>query len=219
VEVIFRGADHGPYHELADIPFIRSLALAHACDPAAEILVAYEMNGQPLSRDHGAPFRLIVPRWYGVASVKWLKHIDVSTAPYDGEFQTRHYMYEWPDRPHERVSVMLPRSVITDPVPGGTIAAGTHTVRGKAWSGHGPIARVDIAVTGEGEWQAARLQPPNGPYQWQDWSFDWHVTAVGRHTIRSRATDAAGNAQPDVPPWNRLGYGNNAVEVRYVDVR
>jgi DMSO/TMAO reductase YedYZ molybdopterin-dependent catalytic subunit len=219
VEVIFHGADHGPYYEFADLSFIRSLTLAHACDPAAEILIAYEMNGKPLSRDHGAPFRLIVPRWYGVASVKWLKQIEVSTTPLDGEFQTRHYMYEWPDRAHERVTLMRPRSVVTDPVPGGTIPAGTYTVRGKAWSGHGPIAHVDIAVTGEGEWQEAQLQPPTGPHQWQDWSFDWHVTAVRRHTIRSRATDAAGNVQPEVPPWNRLGYGNNAVEVLYVDVR
>ena len=64
-----------------------------------------------------------------------------------------------------------------------------------------------------------RVDPPKGPYQWQDWSFAWEVTDVGRHSLRARATDAAGNVQPDVPPWNRLGYGNNAVEVLYVDVR
>ena len=63
---------------------------------------------------------------------------------------------------------------------------------------------------------AARAAP--GPYHWQDWSFDWEATDVGRHTLRARATDAAGNVQPEVPPWNRLGYGNNAVEVVYVDV-
>ena len=60
--------------------------------------------------------------------------------------------------------------------------------------------------------------PPTGPYQWQDWSFDWDANDVGRHTLRARATDAAGNVQPEVPPWNRLGYGNNAIEVFYVDV-
>ena len=59
---------------------------------------------------------------------------------------------------------------------------------------------------------------PTGPYQWQDWSFDWEADDIGRHTLRARATDAAGNVQPDVPPWNRLGYGNNAIEVIYVDV-
>ena len=69
-----------------------------------------------------------------------------------------------------------------------------------------------------GDWHAAELQPPKGPYQWQDWSFAWEATDVGRHSLRARATDAAGNVQPEVPPWNRLGYGNNAVEVLYVDV-
>ena len=65
----------------------------------------------------------------------------------------------------------------------------------------------------------ARVEKQRDPAQWQDWSFEWHATKVGRHTLRARATDAAGNVQPDVPPWNRLGYGNNAIEVLYVDVR
>ena len=65
----------------------------------------------------------------------------------------------------------------------------------------------------------AQLEPQTGPYQWQDWTYTWQDAAAGRHTLRSRATDAAGNTQPDVPPWNRLGYGNNAVEVIYVDLK
>ena len=80
------------------------------------------------------------------------------------------------------------------------------------------MTRVDISFTGAGDWHPAQLEPPKGPYQWQDWSFDWAATDIGRHTIRVRATDAAGNVQPEVPPWNRLGYGNNAIEVPYVDV-
>src|SRR2546421_11569599 len=129
VEVRFDGADHGAYHlkpvlaetNQADLRFVRSLALAHATDPAAEILIAYEMNGQPLLPDHGAPFRLIVPQWYAVASVKWLQRIDVLTEPYVGEFQTGHYIYEWPDRDHEIVTLMRVRARITDPAPGATI--------------------------------------------------------------------------------------------------
>ena len=197
---------------------MRSLALEHAVDPEAEILIAYEMNGEPLTPDHGAPFRLIVPHWYAVASVKWLKRIDVLTEPYSGEFQTGHYIYEWPDRPHEPVDLMRVRARITDPAPGTIIPAGTYTVRGKAWSGTGPVTAVDVSFTGEGEWHPAKLEPPKDPSQWQDWSLDWEATGVGRHSLRARATDAAGNVQPDVPPWNRLGYGNNAIEVSYVDV-
>src|SRR3954454_13151223 len=227
VDVRFEGADHGAYHlkpvlaetDKDDLAFVRALPLADAADPAAEILIAYEMNGKPLGADHGAPFRLIVPHWYAVASVKWLKRIDVLTEPFTGEFQTGHYMYEWPDRPHEAVDLMRVRARITTPAHGSAISPGTHTVRGKAWSGTGPITRVEVSLTGEGEWHAAQLQPPKGPYQWQDWAFDWEASDVGRHTLRARATDAAGNTQPEVPPWNRLGYGNNAIEVVYIDVR
>src|SRR2546421_1225682 len=226
VEVRFEGADHGSYHlrpvlpetNQQDLTFVRSLPIALATDPGAELLIAYEMNGEPLGPDHGAPFRLIVPHWYAVASVKWLRRIDVLTEPYTGEFQTGHYIYEWPDRAHEPVVLMRVRARITNPAHGATIAAGTCTMRGKAWSGTGPITKVEISLTGEGEWHPARVDPPKGPYQWQDWSFAWEATDVGRHSLRARATDAAGNVQPDVPPWNRLGYGNNAVEVLYVDV-
>jgi DMSO/TMAO reductase YedYZ molybdopterin-dependent catalytic subunit len=200
------------------LSFERSLSLAHAIEPTAEILIAYEMNGEPLSPDHGAPFRLIVPNWYGVASVKWLKHIDVLTEPYIGEFETGHYMYEWPDRPHEPVTVLRVRARVTDPIPGATIPAGTHTVRGKAWSGTGPVTEVHVSFAGD-DWHPADLEAPESPYQWQDWSLEWQATSAGRHTIRARATDAAGNVQPELSPWNRLGYGNNAIEVRYVDVR
>ena len=226
VDVRFEGADHGAYHRTPvladtdrdDLSFVRALSLAHAADPAAEILIAYEMNGKPLDPDHGAPFRIIVPRWYAVASVKWLKRIDVLTEPYAGEFQTGHYMYEWADRPPERVDIMRVRARITAPAAGSTLSPGTCTVRGKAWSGTGPVTRVDVSLTGDGEWHPARLEPPSGPYHWQEWAFDWDASDVGRHTLRARATDAAGNVQPDVPPWNRLGYGNNAIEVIYVDI-
>jgi hypothetical protein len=112
---------------------------------------------------------------------------------------------------------MRVRARITDPAPGSTIRTGSATVRGKAWSGTGPITRVDVSLTGEGDWQPAQLEPARGEYGWQEWSFAWDPISVGRHTLRARATDAAGNVQPDVPPWNRLGYGNNAIEVIYVD--
>jgi DMSO/TMAO reductase YedYZ molybdopterin-dependent catalytic subunit len=218
INVVFEGADHGPYGRYQDISFGRSLALAHATDPAAEILIAHEMNGAPLPPEHGAPFRLIVPHWYGMASVKWLKRIDLSAEAYEGEFQTGHYVYEWADQRPEPVTSMRVRARITDPAPRSRMSVGCHTIRGKAWTGTGPVTTVEVSLTGGIEWQRATLRPPASPHAWQDWSFDWHPARAGRHTLRARATDAAGNVQPDVPPWNRLGYGNNAVEVIYVDI-
>jgi DMSO/TMAO reductase YedYZ molybdopterin-dependent catalytic subunit len=224
VEVLFTGADSGTYHLTPVLPetgdhltFERSLTLAHARDPGSDILVAYDMNGRPLWPDHGSPFRLVVPGWFAVASVKWLRRIDVLTRPFSGEFQTGHYMYEWPDRPHEPVSTMRVRARITHPAPAAVVPAGSCTVRGKAWSGTGPVSGVEVSLTGAGDWQPAQLEPAAGPHRWQNWSFQWDATP-GRHTLRARATDVAGNVQPEVPPWNRLGYGNNAVEVHYVDV-
>ena len=191
-----------------------------ATDPASGILIAYEMNGQPLGRDHGAPFRLIVPHWYAVASVKWLNASTSSPSRYTGEFQTGHYIYEWPDRPHEPVSLMRVRARITDPAPGSVIDAGhlhrpreglvRAPARSPAWTSASPER-----ATGS----PRSSSRPGASYQWQDWSFTWDAIGVGRHTLRARATDAAGNVQPDVPPWNRLGYGNNAIEVIYVDRR
>ncbi len=226
VDVAFTGADHGPYHlqpilpetDREDLTFVRALPLAQAADPAADVLIAYAMNGEPLAPDHGAPFRLVVPHWYAVASVKWLTRIDVLTAPYTGEFQTGHYIYEWPDRAHEPVTLMRVRARITAPEPASVIAPGPCVVRGKAWSGTGPVTQVDVSLTGEGPWLPATVEPATSPYAWQDWTFSWDARDVGRHTLRARATDAAGNVQPEVPPWNRLGYGNNSVEVVYVDV-
>src|SRR3982751_5640823 len=181
VDARFEGADHGASHlkpvlaetSRDDLTFVRALPLAHAADPAAEILIAYEMNGEPLPAHHGTPFRIVVPHWYAVASVKWLKRIDVLTEPYAGEFQTGHYIYEWADRPPESVSLMRVRARITEPAEAAVINAGTCTVRGKAWSGTGPVTHVDISLTGEGDWHPARLEQPSGPYQWQDWSYDW----------------------------------------------
>ena len=114
---------------------------------------------------------------------------------------------------------MRVRARITDPAPGATIAAGTYTVRGKAWSGTGPVTDVDVSFTGEGDWHPAKLEPPERPVPLAGLVVRLGAADIGRHTLRARATDAAGNVQPDVPPWNRLGYGNNAIEVFYVDVR
>lgn len=219
VAVAFTGADHGSYKGGPDIAYIRSLPIDFALDPTADILLAYEMNGEPLTPDHGAPVRLIVPRWYGMASVKWLARMDVLPAPYEGQFQSRSYVYEWPDGRHEPVTTQRVRAIITDPTPGAILPPGPHEVRGWAWSGAAPVTAVEISIDGAGDWQPAHLTPTSAPYAWQPWTFTWEATEPARHVLRARATDDTGATQPDTPPWNRLGYGNNAVGVVVVDVR
>ncbi len=228
VEVLAQGADHGPYHLQAILPetdqdnltFTRSLPLAQATDPASGILIAYEMNGQPL----GPRPRRPVP-----ADRPALVRRRVREVAQTARRPHRAVHRRVPDRPlHLPVARPAPRARLPDAGtrpdhrPGTRLdhrRSGTYTVRGKAWSGTGPITRVDVSLTGEGDWQPAQLEPPEADYHWQDWTFTWDATNVGRHTLRARATDAAGNVQPDVPPWNRLGYGNNAIEVIYVDRR
>jgi DMSO/TMAO reductase YedYZ molybdopterin-dependent catalytic subunit len=219
VEISFEGADHGFYKGGPDISFVRSLALERAQDPRAEILIAWAMNDELLTADHGAPLRLLVPGWYGMASVKWLARMMVLTEAYQGQFQTQSYQYEWVDAPREAVTTIRPRALFTDPTPDAILGRGPYTVLGKAWSGGGPITAVEVSIDGAGAWQQAEVSPPTGPYQWQEWSFQWAGAESGRHVLRARATDTTGASQPDSPEWNRLGYGNNAVQVLRLDVR
>ena len=107
VEVRFEGADHGAYHlepvlpetNSDDLTFVRALAARPRGRSGGGDPDRLRDERRTTGPDHGAPFRLIVPHWYAVASVKWLKRIDVLTEPFAGEFQTGHYMYEWADRP------------------------------------------------------------------------------------------------------------------------
>ena len=206
-DVKFEGADHGAYHlnpscrtpAGSTSTFERALPLALAADPAAQILIAYEMNGEPLGPDHGAPFRVVVPHWYAVASVKWLKRIEVLTEPFVGEFQTGHYMYQWPDRPQEVVSLMRVRARITDPPSGSILDLGPCTVRGKAWSGQGPVTSVEVSLTGEGDWHPAQLEPPTGPVPLAGLDLrlgygrrrEAHAPRQGHRRGRQRATGSA----------------------------
>jgi sulfane dehydrogenase subunit SoxC len=96
------------------------------------------------------------------------------------------------------------------------LAAGKSILSGRAWSGNGPVERVEVAV--DGRWAEARLDPPIGAFGWRGWSFDWHATP-GAHELACRATDAAGDIQPLEAPWNYQGMGNNAVQRIPVTVR
>jgi DMSO/TMAO reductase YedYZ molybdopterin-dependent catalytic subunit len=219
VEVLATGADAGPRAD-ADAPgpvtFARSLPRDEAL--AGDALVALAMNGEPLPAAHGAPARLVVPGWYGMASVKWLARLDALAAPFAGYFQRRRYVYDdgAAVRPVGRMRV---KSAIVSPADGARVARGTVRVWGWAWSGGGAIAAVDVAhAGGAAAWAAARLEPGASPHAWTRWEAEVRLDAPGRYVLRSRARDAAGAEQPEVPPWNRLGYGNNAVRAVVVDV-
>ena len=216
-EVIFGGADQG---QAADgsprsIRFERSLPVRDALESGA--LLAYAMNGQPLPVRHGYPLRLVVPGWYAVASVKWLTDIRVVAEPFDGFFQAVHYVYDWDRGGHgtpEPVREMQVRALITRPCAGQELPAGGVIVRGVAWSGAAPVARVEVSVAG-GPWHKARLVGAPAAHGWQQWEFLASGLGPGEVTVRARATDLAGRVQPDRPEWNRLGYGTNFIhEVR-----
>lgn len=218
-DVVFRGADRGTVDGRPDaIRFERGLSLADA--RASGALLAYAMNGEALPIQHGYPLRLVVPGWYAVTSVKWLTEIDVVTAPFEGYFQSDRYYYEWTrngDVVREPVSLQRVRALITEPGAGARLAAGELAIRGVAWSGAAAIARVEVSV-GRGPWQDAHLVGARDRHSWQWWELITRLADPGPTTVRARATDLAGRVQPDVPEWNRLGYGSNALHEVHVDV-
>jgi DMSO/TMAO reductase YedYZ molybdopterin-dependent catalytic subunit len=178
------------------------------------------MNGETLPVEHGFPMRLVVPRWYGVASVKWLTEIDVTDVTFRGYFQQERYFYEWDDdrRPREPVTVQRVRALITEPKPDQELERGDLTLRGLAWSGAAPIARVEVSAAG-GPWEDAHLEGQPTRDSWQWWELTIRAEHPGAVTFRVRATDAAGRTQPEQPEWNRLGYGANAIQKVTVRVR
>jgi len=215
VEVLFTAADAGPREDAEGVVrFARSLPLAQALRP--ETLLALRMNGAPLAADHGAPVRLAVPGWYGMASVKWLTHIELLRAPYTGYFQRQRYVYE---NAHgvEPVTRMRVKSIITTPVDGAA-SGRSIDVHGWAWSGEGAITQVDVGLDGGAQWQSAALGAPASTHAWTPFHIAMQLPRAGRFVLRSRATDASGATQPDTIEWNRLGYGNNAVRHVVIDV-
>ena len=212
-EVLFRGADRGLVGGHAEsIQFERSLPLDQARD--AGVLLAYAMNGEPLPVLHGAPLRLIVPRWYAVASVKWLTEIEVIDSVFAGHYQGDKYWYEW-ERDgqvvREPVTLQRVRALITEPQPTEDVPRGELAIRGVAWSGAAPIARVEVSV-GAGDWQEARLVGERNRSSWQWWELISRVELAGPVTLRARATDFADRVQPERAEWNHLGYGNNSIQ-------
>jgi len=211
VEILFRGADAGaPPGAGTRIAFERSLPVGRAL--ADDVLVAYAMNGADVPREHGAPVRLVVPTWYGMASVKWLAEIVALEQPFRGFYQADRYVIG--DAP---LSAMKPRAVIVAPC--GVVSAGRRSViRGYAWSGHGAVARVELSTDGAATWRDAELGSPAAPAVWREFRVEW-LPRAGTHELLARATDDTGDRQGLENIRNPLGYANNAAQPVWVDAR
>ena len=215
VEVVFTGLDRGVQGGIEQL-YERSLPLGEARRDDA--ILAYEMNGQHLSPQHGYPLRLVIPGWYGMAHVKWLRSITIVDEPFRGYQQEGSYRVATSDDdPGVPVTRMLPRSLMVPPgIPdfmsrARFVGPGSCIVEGRAWSGHGQIKRVRVSTDGGSSWADAALGAPGSEFAWRSWRYTWQAE-TGEHELCCRAEDVAGNAQPLHATWNNGGYWNNEVQ-------
>jgi sulfane dehydrogenase subunit SoxC len=218
-EVVFTGHDRGIQGDVEQ-DYQRSLSVQDALRP--EVLLAFAMNGQPLLPQHGAPLRLLVPGWYGMAHVKWLRQITVLDREFDGYQNASAYrLRQQPDEAGTPVTRIEPRALVRPPgFPDfmsrvRALRPGPCVLEGRAWSGHAPVTRVEMTTDGGDSWSDAKLDPadggPDGQWAWRRWQYDWTATP-GRYRLSARATDALGRTQPVEQPWNRGGFANNLVQ-------
>jgi DMSO/TMAO reductase YedYZ molybdopterin-dependent catalytic subunit len=188
---------------------------------SAETLVAFAMNGSPLTPLHGAPMRIVAPGFPGSAWQKWLERITLRDREHDGAKMTG-YDYRLPARslqPGEKpdasemkvIEDMPVKSLIVSPFATEKLEVGQPVqIDGFAWSGHTPLAGVDVSTDGGRDWKAAELSPAGGAFAWVPFRLSWTPASAGRFALMPRARNARGVAQPiDEAPWNPKGYANN----------
>jgi len=219
-DIVFRGADRG-FERGIEHEFARSLVPELA--QGGDALLAYAMNGAPLPPQHGAPLRLVMPRWYGMASVKWLYAIEALGHRFDGLQQASGYHFRSAaGEKRQPCTLMRVNSLMVPPgIPDfytrkRIAAAGVTEITGRAWSGAAPIDRVEFAV--DGAWRDAVVEQRRCEHAWQRWQVTWDAQP-GEHEIACRASDGAGQRQPLEPPWDLSGFGNNGVQRIPVAVR
>ncbi|WP_327352376.1 sulfite oxidase [Streptomyces sp. NBC_01304] len=179
-----------------------------------DVLLAYEMNGEPLPHDHGHPVRVLVPSWVGIASIKWVGDIEVSDVPLYSPWNTDFYRLfgaAYPPGGTEPLTRQPVRSTF-ELAAGAEFAAGeTHTLTGRSWSGKGGIASVEVSTDGGATWTRARLRDPARAHNWVRWSARWRPVRGGETELLARATDTRGNRQPERTVHNTQGYLFDAV--------
>ncbi|OFW46806.1 MAG: hypothetical protein A3J29_22195 [Acidobacteria bacterium RIFCSPLOWO2_12_FULL_67_14b] len=218
---------HAADRPLGTMPaFVRQVPMAKAMHP--DTLVAYDMNGQPISAVHGFPLRAIVPGWEGAYSVKWLTALNVLDKDSDSFWVATGYRY-----PTRRVAPgaavdakdMAPlvglavKSLITRPAAGASLPAGQVTVAGFAWAGENDISKVDVSIDSGATWQPARLVGEQAKFAWRRFEHAFAATKPESYLILSRATDAKGNVQPAVAQWNPSGYLWNQYDSVRIEVK
>ncbi len=215
-EVVFTGADHGLEFGWEQ-DYARALPLAEALGD--DVLLAYEMNGQPLLPQHGAPLRLVVPGWYGMTQVKWLKEIRVVADGFTGFHNAVACRFKQDaDEAGEPVTRIAPRALLVPPgfpdfmTRTRVVDRGGHELTGRAWSGWAPVQRVQVSTDGGATWSDAELDAPLGRWAWRGWRWIWEADRCGSYVLCVRADDAAGNAQPVHHPSNRQGMCNTSVQ-------
>ena len=201
IEVVFFGADEKS-EKIKDNDYLQNFARSLSTIDAMQdkIILAYEMNGKPLAPSHGFPLRLIVPGWYGVAWVKWLKRIEVQDRRFMGRFMARDYVTIRGEEGRNRtvwretsVTRMNVKSIVARVV---RKANGTLLVSGAAWTDGTPLRSVELKID-NGPWIGTQLnRKQQAKYGWTFWSYNWKKPEAGEHTLVSRATDENGTIQP-----------------------
>ncbi|ULA63558.1 MAG: Sulfite oxidase-like oxidoreductase [Nitrospira sp.] len=199
---------------VASVPlFVRSIPLEKAVHP--DTILAYDMNGRPLPLLHGAPLRVITPDWMADSCIKWLTDITVRSDEAKGYYMQTAYRVPvtaiqpssgLPGTSMVPVEAMVVKSLIASPAQGDQIGRGPVTVQGVAWSGEAAVATVELSFDDGKTWDQARLVGEDEPHAWRQWQFVWKPAAAGSVTILCRATDAAGQTQPQESPWNPSGF-------------
>jgi DMSO/TMAO reductase YedYZ molybdopterin-dependent catalytic subunit len=201
IEVVFFGADEKS-EKIKENDYVQNFARSLSVEDALQdrILLAYEMNGKPLEPEHGYPLRLIVPGWYGIAWVKWLKRIEVRDRRFMGRFMARDYVtIRGEERPdgivwHESsVTRLNVKSVVARVL---KREDGAVRITGAAWTDGTLLKQVELKID-DGQWLATQLhQKPHAKYAWTFWDYTWNKPEAGEHTVVSRATDSNGVIQP-----------------------
>jgi DMSO/TMAO reductase YedYZ molybdopterin-dependent catalytic subunit len=214
VDVVFTGADHGVERGVEQ-DYARALPLADAMRD--DVMLVYAANGAPLLPQHGYPLRLVVPGWYGMAHVKWLRSVELVDHEFDGFQHHAYRLREHADDPGVALTRIEPRALVVPPgwpdfmSRSRFLHAGQVPLAGRAWSGWGEVSRVEVTTDGGRTWDDALVEPAAAPNAWQGWRFNW-TAGAGEYVVAARATDATGRSQGDRAAWNRGGFAGSTTQ-------